>query len=149
MFMMNPGVWQLEAEFWLLLLVRHPGGDPGSVERYIESLLESLPTRVQLMLGGVSLPSPLLPIGPLEWGWGLRHSGCQAWSLSICLSIWSQPASCLGQHQAFQSSVPILPPPAPTPVVRLQSPGKRLCPAEGGRPACPHASHIDLPRENQ
>lgn len=147
--MMNPGVWQLEAELCLLLLVRHSEGDPGSVERHTESLLESLPTHVQPVLGGVSLLSPLPPSEPLEWGWGLRHSGCQAWSLSICLSIWSQPASCLGQCQAFQSSVPILSPPAPTPVVRLQSPGKRLCPAEGGGLARPHTPHIDLPRENQ
>lgn len=94
-------------------------------------------------------PKPPVPMGAPGWGWGLRHSGCQGlgpehmpWHL-----LPARPP--LWAVWGLQSAVLTLPPPAPTPAVRPQPLGERLCLSKGGGPACPHAPHIDLPRENQ
>lgn len=88
---------------------------------------KSLPTHVQPDIGkpvrprpsGTGVPSPGHPLGPLEWGWGPRHSGCQGWAEHMSQHLFPRPPVAGGVGPC--GALCPLPPPALTPVVRSQS----------------------------
>lgn len=78
----------------------------------------------------MGVPSPLPPTGTPGVGLGLMHAGCQARAPAHVPAPAPSQLRC-GQCPALQSSMPSRPLPAPAPVVRPPSLGKRLGSSEG------------------
>lgn len=124
MLKIDTGVWWVEAELQLLLQVRLGWvmAARGTLGRWRDALSQNhcphmsrrywVASQCQAKWHGC--PKPPVPMGAPGWGWGLRHSGCQAWGLSICPGICSQPGPHCGQYGAFRalcSPCPHQPPP--------------------------------------